>query len=1695
MSCEDTFKELGKVSAKLSTSNSLPDTHSALKELYRAILKFQIKFENIAVLTTENQHIFLSLVQRLVFIISNSVFPADSILLGGTCLAVLVAELFNPDFASTFLVLLYVYIGESSIDNNTTPSDLKPLKNLTQQCTEQSHALHSAIQEFRREDDSPGSPKFHQIALLHGILSYQTPELFSHTSEHFNHNWFLTALFNPIYKSCLTPCSSQYHAFSVLVSWLKTFEKWLNSEHLKFSNDSAIFSANTQIVSKILGLLASNWESPIKGVSGFVKEAYRVVVGLSVTECALKKLNFSMVDLLLGQVMKLSWKVKGKYLVLSVILNFVDFKKFHQQYPDVPCQIISNVRANYSATITSEVYKVMVMNMKAIYNADEFNAEWCKLFKSPIVESLCSNEKLLIQNLTNLILPWTLKTSPKLYEVLLDGFESENIAPQLMLLRIAKETGICTLREKEINLLRKYLHHHSFQLRIEIITIICCSPKKSEPMSFQELELLRDFISVNLNIDSAPFQQQFLSHMRILLARMRDSLVQQFRFPTKKAESAEMYPLQLEFIDWLAHTAVKNTFPGACFQRRRISLNTLNIIFDVFITTPRGNKRKEKPSKFVGELIKAAQDKGMWTFFSDDLLLNVFPCFTDFTDEIRSSTYSLIQEFSKWPELTNENKFFKPETLMKYAHSLCSHPDYRSHDGGALLVCLIYRKLLIKDDTFSESQCNGALMFLTDMVQTIENQLTNIKEKPSNADPIQGHLLALQYCIHDSKDVLNASFKTQNEKVMNFIQIVSDLCDDIIDYMLGIMKGDNDKNNCPDFSDIGQAIENLVITKQGNPCIPSDDVEKIEPKSNYLPEVELMLSCCWHSIKNSCFLLCELSFCICGLEMQNDVKKQYLLNIATKLSSILITCRHRGVVDACYLALNKFCTLLLKDDDLHEEICKFLLNSVFDALSDATSTSVTRRSAGLPSLIQAVVSSEQNNIKRKLLSYTVDKLLICVYQPLNTHTTISDKTDLPQAHAYHILKSLVTDSSLAQAILSHLDSIIPACVAGFSSLLWPIRNGALQLFGVLLPRICGQKKVRDDNSEHNLVSAAELFARCPSLKTYLSEQLEKCVCFHKDKKICSELVPVLSLIVKLSPPQEENGNSEKELKTSLFELIDVPIWKVRDLVSSALSVLMTTDDVSREIEELKIGLNSNSINCNKIHGMLLMIQKVLKRNNKHQLGENITASLVDLYNALQTKKCAVLLEILLDIILEYITHLDSHCMLPILPNVPEVKHLSSVGHALLDTKLALILLNSANNNDLATIIKKQVSKDTCVINECLLFLNNKLQSEINCSSIYEENNLRIWKDIFVAVLQFIKAETHPSIIQEALKFMIGLCQDWKIGSCVLDSNTSELVKNLLQPLLKMESGLSSSALSFIMLSFCIKSDLKLQMESTYLQKWNTLFNSYCQPRSPDILRMQAACSIACLGPTLVEFFYERIQKSENFQDLLIGLSEGSLLLLQDEDEDIRNQACEFPSHLPHQYKINSLQFNVGIQVIFECVLKPLQEQNYFILYFWNRLQNYPSTATVLHGLRSVDSQKKMNLFEQEYVNVYAEPIVILMEYKELLKNSLTLMHSTNLILWQEQMEMFTSDLKIEMNDLLNLLTCESTIEYSEGFAYAHQGFLALKKLHCQLEVLLGQVDNICNNSYLRNSLKDISSDWQNIKKHLTFITCWFLQQL
>lgn len=67
----------------------------------------------------------------------------------------------------------------------------------------------------------------------------------------------------------------------------------------------------------------------------------------------------------------------------------------------------------------------------------------------------------------------------------------------------------------------------------------------------------------------------------------------------------------------------------------------------------------------------------------------------------------------------------------------------------------------------------------------------------------------------------------------------------------------------------------------------------------------------------------------------------------------------------------------------------------------------------------------------------------------------------------------------------------------------------------------------------------------------------------------------------------------------LFELSDIPVWKVRDLVASALALLMHSSEIINLVEEMLYILENENVKANKIHTHLLIVRNFLKRR-KHK---------------------------------------------------------------------------------------------------------------------------------------------------------------------------------------------------------------------------------------------------------------------------------------------------------------------------------------------------------------------------------------------------------------------------------------------------------------------------------------------------------------
>lgn len=59
-----------------------------------------------------------------------------------------------------------------------------------------------------------------------------------------------------------------------------------------------------------------------------------------------------------------------------------------------------------------------------------------------------------------------------------------------------------------------------------------------------------------------------------------------------------------------------------------------------------------------------------------------------------------------------------------------------------------------------------------------------------------GVLLALQYCLANSESFFIKAYQHQKDEISVFLKDLIHLCFDIVDYMLRVMKGENENDYC-----------------------------------------------------------------------------------------------------------------------------------------------------------------------------------------------------------------------------------------------------------------------------------------------------------------------------------------------------------------------------------------------------------------------------------------------------------------------------------------------------------------------------------------------------------------------------------------------------------------------------------------------------------------------------------------------------------------------------------------------------------------------------------------------------------------------------------------------------------------------------------------------------------------------------------
>ncbi|GAA6110446.1 thyroid adenoma-associated protein isoform X1 [Tachysurus ichikawai] len=182
----------------------------------------------------------------------------------------------------------------------------------------------------------------------------------------------------------------------------------------------------------------------------------------------------------------------------------------------------------------------------------------------------------------------------------------------------------------------------------------------------------------------------------------------------------------------------------------------------------------------------------------------------------------------------------------------------------------------------------------------------------------------------------------------------------------------------------------------------------------------------------------------------------------------LLQSRHRGAFELAYVGFVRLTEMLCRSGSttLQQLPAKWLKEVLREVKGSDPSSKLcaTRRSAGIPFYIQALLSSEPKSSSCSLLKMTMRELTALA---MPSHDGATDRSTVPQVHALNILRALYRDTRLGENIVPFVAEGLQAAVLGFTSPVWAVRNSSTLLFSTLITRIFGVKRGKDEHSKKN----------------------------------------------------------------------------------------------------------------------------------------------------------------------------------------------------------------------------------------------------------------------------------------------------------------------------------------------------------------------------------------------------------------------------------------------------------------------------------------------------------------------------------------------------------------------------------------------------------------------------------------------------
>ncbi|KAK7104750.1 tRNA (32-2'-O)-methyltransferase regulator THADA-like [Littorina saxatilis] len=1453
-----------------------------------------------------------------------------------------------------------------------------------------------------------------EIAILRSIIIGSSQDLLCCAVNHLNRTSsqpqaFLLTLFPIVCDICDSGTEFQYLSFQLLSLWFQKLKTCLPALSPQ-GKQSNLMSKDSAIIAETLKRVCVSWDSPVDGVSEFVAEVFQILMEVWRAEVDGGRSDYTqLAEELMRKVVQMPWYARSRYKPLSLLIPYVDSEKMLIEKATIKEELMRCMGETFLAALASDVHTAFLQSISRNNQSVEEQAQkWKNIWLPCVVFGLTSGDNRLRNKICAYWLPSTLKILPATGRLLRCHFEETLQAEggnsdhsRVLFAWIAVCRHIRTLAGLDLAklpriLLLEAVYSDDEDICAEALALLSATQKKAEPLGEVEIELLEAALPYCLKMDSAPFRQMLLTSLKKLFVRVRDSC----STALKKKTRAQFVDPSLQFIEWLYNLMVKNVVPGACFQRRRTCLDIIQGWLENIIFVETDGAKKGKAQSPADALIKYAQNQGIWDFFSPHNRTSLLHCIADGADEIQASARHILSKYFPWtPEgssTATSSSYDLALHLLCHGLDLCKSPRAYENSSGSQLIKLVYQKFVrdqnyhfhcVGDETEDEQQLPQgevnseacAAFFNNVLLGRIEMSLKAAEKDAlfaSKCNPTYGVLQALCECLSLEGDSPRVLVSEDWQKIL--LKTIA-LSSSTVTLVLNILAG-GQTGNCPSFEAMGVALEQLI----------GEGSAEQEVTSSISPEFQLLLSWCWNNLKESCTCLGVAVALANKPDQGKDVSllsSDVIESVGETFIRVLTHCRHRGAIEGCRNGFLQFCTsLMLCGDSNLSSVPANILNQVLSNLEkDQMTSSVTRRSAGLPIIVQTIAQAEKRCKLNKLLLETVTRLYSIASRP---HRNESDQTqDEAPVHALNILKAVFSDASLSRDLLSHLGNMTQLVIRSFESSSWALRNAATQLVSTLVTRMFGQRNKASISC--NMMTLQEFDAHFPELLAFVECKLAEGL--HGGDSITDvqpSLFLILTQLASLGPAAEsaQCHRLTATLRATVLDAVYSPVYFLRELSATAVVSLTPLDATETCVTEMLGRLAPGSASfesSNSVHGTLMCLDKLLaSRTISVPSAEDIVGHVLNNKRLISATAVCPLV--------------SAKCVEVLGRAVPVLTTASSTKQALLTSLMECVFslscaqlqlgqsvyIRSAISLIFSLLYEDERSSPASLshfVSQCLGSKDTEVRTALlecvlqNQAVLGSTDGVALLKSLW----HHLTRETDPTCVMSICKLLTAyhlsrpssagldtdLCPD---DICVLRSRFAKLacVQATLFPVealvLPWQLGQETDA-------------VVAESLSASLCDFSSRLHKFSQPHQNEDFRMAAAQALSLAGQAVFSCFIKSILKA--LEPAVVSLVEACMLLLVETDSSIRGVVTDFVGGLQWDKKnpkVSHMNSSLCSKVFLAYLCDEMGQCHSVQLLLFNKLYVPGELSTYLLRMTQPRTQY---LFEHEENTFYSEKIL------------------------------------------------------------------------------------------------------------------------